>query len=324
MQKIVNLFYEEPDPDRWIKYDRYPRRIIRRIFRGSPIPGGQQTISINLIEGFKRLGVKFRFNDYKFINSNSSELACVIGKPHVLEKINKNVPVVYGAAIFSHPSVDVNFLVKYPNIKLILLPGNWMKTMFEPFFPGKVAVWPVGIDTSQWFIPRKTDDYVLIYYKIRWDNFKIDHDIFFPILNFLEDRGIKFIVIKYGKYQPETLFNMLTKCKAAIFLCEHETQGIAYQQILSTETPIFAWDRGGVWTDPSFYPEIHFGPVSSVPYWSNMCGEKFSDFKSFKMNWEVFDRNVNLGMYTPRNYILNNLSLEICTNKYIEYISKYM
>ena len=40
-----------------------------------------------------------------------------------------------------------------------------------------------------------------------------------------------------------------------IFLCEHETQGIAYQQALSRNVPILAWDRGGDWQDPTYYPE---------------------------------------------------------------------
>jgi len=40
----LNIFYEEPDPDRWFLYDRYPRKVIRRIFRGKQRPGGQTRV----------------------------------------------------------------------------------------------------------------------------------------------------------------------------------------------------------------------------------------------------------------------------------------
>ena len=26
-----NLFYQEPMPDRWVPYDRYPRKLIRKL-----------------------------------------------------------------------------------------------------------------------------------------------------------------------------------------------------------------------------------------------------------------------------------------------------
>jgi glycosyltransferase involved in cell wall biosynthesis len=39
-----------------------------------------------------------------------------------------------------------------------------------------------------------------------------------------------------------------------VFLCEHETQGFAYQQALSCGVPIIAWDRGGLLQDPKLLP----------------------------------------------------------------------
>ena len=34
-----------------------------------------------------------------------------------------------------------------------------------------------------------------------------------------------------------------------IFLVEHETQGIAYQEAMACDVPILAWDQGN-WLDP--------------------------------------------------------------------------
>ena len=41
-------------------------------------------------------------------------------------------------------------------------------------------------------------------------------------------------------YREEEYRAALNKCRAMVFLCEHETQGIAYQQALSCDVPIFA------------------------------------------------------------------------------------
>ena len=118
----LNIFYEEPDPDRWLPYDRYPRRVIRRIIRGKSRPGGPAIIAKNLMEGLKKLNIPYRFNDYKYLKSHPHELACVIGKPHIIfeKRITKN-PVLFGAAVFSHPIDCIDLFNQYPNIKLMLV-----------------------------------------------------------------------------------------------------------------------------------------------------------------------------------------------------------
>jgi hypothetical protein len=109
--------------------------------------------------------------------------------------------------------------------------------------------------------------------------------------------------------------------KAVIFLCEHETQGQAYQQILSTDTPILAWDRGGYWRDPAYYPEIKFEPVSSVPYWSAKCGEQFKNVLDFENKLQLFLHNSQAGLYAPRSYILKNLTLEQSALGYLSIVN---
>src|SRR5207248_2632290 len=99
-----------------------------------------------------------------------------------------------------------------------------------------------------------------------------------PIKNILEQHNLSCQFITYGKYDRQELMTKLKNSKAVIFLCEHETQGLAYQQILSTDIPILAWDKEGYWTDPSYYPDkVQYQPVSSVPYWDERCGIKFTD-----------------------------------------------
>jgi hypothetical protein len=316
--KPLNLFYEEPDPDRWIKYDHHPRKLIRRIVRGKQRPGGVAMIAINLMKGLDKIEVPYRFNNYRHIKKHPEEIACIIGKPHLLFEKQWSNPVIFGAGVYSHPIECPDLFEQHPNVKRFLVPGEWMRKMCEPWYGNKVTAWPVGIDTGYWkpFTEEKTFDF-LIYDKIRWDHQQQETDLINPIAKLLEEQSCSYQFIKYGSYTHNELQNKLKASKAVIFLCEHETQGSAYQQILATGTPILAWDRGGYWQDPYYYPDkVKYQSVSSVPYWDERCGMKFTNADDFKEKLQLFSNKLN--SFKPRDYILENLTLEICAEKYLE------
>ena len=316
----LNLFYEEPDFDRWFPLDRYPRRILRRILRGKARPGGQMRVFLNLCAGLDRIGVQYRVNDYQFAQKHPTKLVGIVGKPFVLDKVKWNNPILFGAAVFSHP-VDDPDLLKRLNIRKVLVPGEWVRQMFEPYYGDAVVDWPVGIDTERWKanpLPAKCFDF-LLYDKVRWDHEEYDKSLLEPVRQELRLRGISFAEIRYGFYREEDFIEALRKSRAMIFLCEHETQGIAYQQALAADVPIFAWDRGGSWRDPAYFPQkAQFQPVSSVPYWDDRCGIKFPDLASFHERFDEFWEGVQRGRFNPRNYILENLTLENCARRYVE------
>ncbi|UKT64388.1 hypothetical protein [Pedobacter mucosus] len=317
--KKINIFYEEPDPDRWIKFDHYPRKIIRRIIRGKERHGSIMMVALRLMDGLDLLGIPYRFNDYKYIKQHPTEVACIIGKPHLIDDHNWVNPIVFGAGIFSHPIVYPDLLVKHPNIKKILVPGPWVKKMFDPFYGEEMVVsWPVGIDTEYWKpnSTNKTTDF-LVYSKFLWNKEKNKADFLQPLLKILGEQNHSYKVITYGNYTHETLKATTDRCKAVIFLCEHESQGMAYQQMLSLNIPMLAWDREDFWIDPSFYPDkVKFAPTSSVPFWDKNCGVKFKDLTDFKSKLLLFLKQKEAGIFSPRSYILENLSLEKCALKY--------
>lgn len=255
LDKPLNLFYAEPDPDRWFKYDRYPRRIIRWIVRGKQRPGGVMTIAINLMKGLDKIGVPYRFNDYQYIKKHPGEIACIIGKPHLLFDKKWANPIMLGAGIYSHPSDCPDLFERYPYVKRFLVPGEWMRKMCEPFYGEKVKAWPVGIDTDYWqpFDGEKKFDF-LIYDKVRWEHDKYEAELISRLTGILDKHHMSYQFIRYGNYSHHELIEKLKTSKAVIFLCEHETQGLAYQQILASNTPILAWDRGGYWQDPNIIP----------------------------------------------------------------------
>jgi len=318
VKKPLNLFYSEPDPDRWFKYDRYPRQVIRRIMRGKQRPGGVMMIAINLMKGLDKIGYPYRFNDYAYIDEHPEEIACIIGKPQVLFERQWSNPVLFGAGIYSHPIDLPDLFERYPNVKRFIVPGEWMREMCEPWYGNKVVSWPAGIDTDYWKPSPGDKPYdFLIYDKIRWQHDEQELELINPVVKTLDEQKISYHFIKYGNYSHGELVDKLRLSKAVIFLCEHETQGAAYQQILATDTPIFAWDRGGCWRDPAYYPDkVKYGPVSSVPYWDERCGMKFTDVNDFNGKLKVFFDQ--LKTFTPRKYILENLTLEICAERYLD------
>jgi hypothetical protein len=91
-----------------------------------------------------------------------------------------------------------------------------------------------------------------------------------------------------------------------IFLCEHETQGMAYQEALASNVPILAWDNG-FWLDPLWRRVAERRiPASSVPFFSPDCGERFADITEFEPALDRFLER--LPVLQPRKYVINNLS----------------
>jgi hypothetical protein len=318
--RLLSLFYEEPDGDRWLPLDRYPRRMIRRLVRGKPRPGGQMRVFLNLCAGLDRLGIRYRVNDYQHAKANPNEIACIVGKPCVLDKIAWKNPILFGAAVYAHPLDDPQLFERLP-VQKVLVPGPWMRDMCRPYWGERVEAWPVGIDTDLWR-PRAPEEKlidVLLYDKVRWQHDRYQASLIDPIRTVLAKHGRSFRQLRYGFYREEEFHAELRACRTMIFLCEHETQGIAYQQALSCGVPILAWDRGGYWQDPSYYPhKVKFEPVTSVPYWDERCGKRFWDAADFAAKWEDFWDDAEAGHFKPRDFILENLTLERCARQYVE------
>jgi hypothetical protein len=278
-------------------------------------------VFLNLKAGLRKLGADFRENDFRYARRHPDESVGIVGKPSVLDVMEWENPILFGASVMSHPLDDPDLLMRRP-IRRILVPGEWMRRMCEPFWGDKVYAWPVGIDTERWS-PVGSDERsggVLIYNKIRWEQERYERELVEPVRVELRKRGVRFEEIRYGGYREEQFREVLGRVRAMVFLCEHETQGLAYQEALSMGVPILAWDRGGCWQDPSYYPDrVRYAPVTSVPYWEARCGEKFVGPGDFGDAWDLFWGRVNDGTYDPRGYVLENLALEKCAEDYLRH-----
>lgn len=325
LTRPLNLFYDDGGhTDRWFRFDRFPRAIVRRIVRGPRTILGLERVFLNLLAGLDRLRVPYRVNDYRYMRAHPEEVACVIGKSHILPLFRRETPIIFGSAVHNHP-IDAPNLFEDNNVIGVLVPCDWARTMFSEHWGGKVHTWAVGVDTDRWKpSPSSAKDVdILVYEKIRCHPARDRAAVRDPILEMLSGTGLKIERIVYGHYREEAFEAMLRRSKAMVFLCEHETQGIALQQTLACDIPVFAWDLGGVWQDTDYHPHrVIFGPVSSVPYWDDRCGMKFKNAEEFCTNFSNFWVAFNAGCFSPRSFIVDGFTLEARANHYVELVAK--
>jgi glycosyltransferase involved in cell wall biosynthesis len=315
---ILNLFYEEPDPDRWLPFDRYPRRWIRHLVRGQEEPRGTMRAFLNLVGGLDRIGAAYRLNDFRHIAAHSGELACVFGKPQVLRRIPARTPILFGTSIYSHPSDDPGLPRARP-VRQVLVPSPWVQRMFEEVWPGLVSVWPVGIDTEQWRPTDQPKDVdIVVYDKIYWERERYQRELVAPLMRELERRALRVRVLRYGEYSEPDLLDLSRRARGMVYLSRHETQGIAAQQMMAAGVPLFAWDEGGYWQDPKYFPhQVKFGPVTSVPYWSDACGVRFQGGHDLAPAFERYWTGVREGVFTPREMVVDRLDLAKQARAYV-------
>ncbi len=314
----LNIVYLEPEEDRWLPFDRYPRRMIRNLVR-SERPSGHKKVFWNLAKGLEKAGVPHRVNDLRHIARHPGEPVCLLGKPFVLDAHRWKNPTMLGPCIFSHPCDMPDLFERHP-VERILVPCEWNRAMWAEHYGDRVTAWPVGIDTEEWQpgegSAKVTD--VLLYDKVRWERERFEGELIQPIRDELTKRGLSFRELRYGAYEEAEFRQLVKTCRAMVVLCEHETQGIAIQEAMAAGLPVFAWDRRGYWRDPNYHPEkVRFEPVTTVPYWDGRCGETFADFEEFRAGIGAFAEKSRAGAFDPRAFVLETLTLEKCALEFV-------
>lgn len=313
------LYYRvEPQRDRWIPGDRFIRPLVRRMARGRPRLGGVEKVFVNLCLGLDRLQVPYEVN-LPFHKLRDDDRVGVLGRGRFsLAGYDRPNPIVAGIGLMTHPSEWPSLCEEYPVVKY-LQHSEWATDVYRPYFGEKCATWPVGIDTEKWQAakaPKECD--FLIYDKIYWDRAERERDLLKPIEERLSQRGLKVSRIRYGEYQPNQYLNLLQRSRAMLFLSSHESQGLACQECLATNVPVLAWDQG-LCLDPNrFQWGAPVVPASSVPYFDNRCGERFKNLDEFDEKLELFLDRLRTDKFRPRDYILENMTLEKCSTNFLK------
>jgi hypothetical protein len=315
------LYYRKPpEPDRWVPGDHRVRPLVRRIIRGKPRLGGIDKVFHNLCLGLDRLGVQY-FVNLPFRELKADDQVGVLGRGrYSLQGYDRPNPIVAGVALMGHPSEWSTLCEDYP-VKRYLQHSAWANDIYRPYFGDRCGIWPVGIDTDTWVrCPENQKDIdLLIYDKVMWNREVVKPALFAVINDFASRKKLAVETLVYGNYTEREYHCLLCRSRGMIFLCEHESQGLAYQECLSSGVPILAWDQGYC-LDPNRFawgqPNI---AATSVPYFDDRCGERFKGLEDVDEKLSMFMEKIDASAYSPRDFVLENLTLRGCASEYLSF-----
>ncbi len=203
------------------------------------------------------------------------------------------------------------FLVSNPNYyNKLIVPSDWVKNLLVSKFnlsDDKVSVWPVGISESN--LNRNVRYDCLIYYKRRSEK-ELD-----TVCNFLASKKLTYNIISYGNYVESDLELLTSQSRFCFLLNGTESQGIAVQEIMDQNVPLFVWDVKD-WSDQG---EEYKVDATSVPYWDDTCGERFFDESEMSDTFSRFYDRID--QYCPKDFISKNLSYEQSVQKLLEILN---
>jgi hypothetical protein len=279
---MINLFYE---PSYWGHTSRMngPKKVVSNLIASLE----QENIpyAVNVEEYDKNFLIQYDWTGH-LKHSKLTLEHCVIG------------PQIW---LFDQ---HTNELKENPNYyKSIIAPSQWVKDLFVDKFgypESKISVWAVGIELPD---VTRTEEYdCLVYFKRRSQQ-ELDR-----VVSFLKSKNLSYNILEYGSYDPDQVNELASKSKCCFLINGTESQGIAVQEIMACGTPLFVWDVAE-WNDQGEEWRV---PATSVPFWSDECGERFIEsdllFDDVIME-ETFNQFYSkLGEYNPRKYVEENLS----------------
>ena len=320
----MDVIYRE-EFDRWIPGDRFVRPAIRRLLRPRRSTlSGMQTVVTNFLTGLHRLNIAHSYNRPFFTLGRSRKVISFGLGLNGVTGLARSNPVI--AAIgFPYPAELPDLCEQY-NIRKFLQHSDWVLDLVKSanIYPsGIFDLWPAGIDTDRWApitsVPgHETEVEILIYDKTPRGGAAFDTDLVQPIREYLRANKHSYTEIRYGQYSTEEYRAKLRRAKAMIFLSAHESQGLAYQECLSCNVPVIAWDQG-FWLDTARHKYGRSNvPATSVPFFDERCGSRFRDFGGFAAEFDPFLERALSGAFRPREFILENLTIEKSTRRMLE------
>lgn len=290
---------------------RYAYRTLRR----KQVHTGFYTAFLSLAQSLRDVGCEVRINDFASARKWPAYPIGLAGYTTAVKAVDLPNPTVFGHGDLGDPNSTIE-AARSERMGIVIQPCQWAVDYNRPYCGDKLRIWPVGVDASKVPIGKpaeKTTD-VLVYDKIRWHRDERVPGIIGKITGKLDAEGRSYRVLRYGGHIRAEYYRALIECRSLIFVCEHETQGIAYQEALSAGVPVLAWDEGEL-VDPFLRqfadPRL---VVTSVPYFDERCGGRFKldEFDvAFADFWSRLER------FDPRAYVVERLSMARAARDYL-------
>lgn len=295
-------------------------RFVYRSLRRRQVRTGFYTAFRLLVVSLRRYGCDVRINAPGLAARHPNYPIGVAGYPSVLAAADLPNPRLFGPGDYGYPDTAA-VVAQDPRNRILTQPSEWPVEFYRDACGDKVRALFVGIDTELWpdLSNRRKDLDFVVYDKIRWDHGSVRHsetpEIVSRTTRLLDQLGLTYVVLRYGAHHLGQFRDALSRARGMVFLCEHETQGIAYQEAMASNVPVFALDEG-VLADPE---QKRFASanlkVSSVPYFDATCGETFVPEQLEAALARFMSK---LSHYKPRDYVLRHLSMRQAAENYLE------
>jgi hypothetical protein len=222
---------------------------------------------------------------------------------------------IFGPHFSVFPDLNQMNIIKGDN-SIYIQPSKWVVDLWKnnPLCNNtKLHSLPFGVDTDK-FNNNKSifeKEKVFIYFKNR------DPNDLLLIQHFLHNKNYEYKIFSYrNRYTEEDYLNYLKQSKFAIWVGGHESQGFALEEALSCNVPLLVWNVQSMKQEYNSNYNDNF--ATSIPYWDERCGEYFFSIYELEKTFNTFISK--LETYKPREYILENLTMEICEEKFIKLI----
>ena len=250
-------------------------------------------------------------------NYNFEDYDCIFSPCDIIDVSQyPNIKFIFGPHCCLFPNEQNLDLVKGKN-SIYIQPSYWpinfwhccdIKTKEINLIP-----FAFGVDTEKFNFTKTIQERtkVFVYFKRRNPS-ELNY-----LLNFLQTKNIDIKIFDYvSRYSEEEYFSYLQNSKYGIWLDAHESQGFALQEALSCNVPLLVWNISSMNQEHnSTYNNI---PATTIPYWDVRCGEYFYNENDLEYIYNLFIKK--LETYKPRDFILENLTIDKCENNLIKLI----
>jgi hypothetical protein len=253
--------------------------------------------------------LKYLKFEYKFGDISEVKNFKVIISPNIPinTSIFPNKFFIFGPHFSVFPNQLLYKIYNVHKNSIYLQPSYWALNVWKKFnveniIPLKVFYFPINTKKFKPLENTKKEK-VFIYFKRRKQT-----ELSF-LKTFLHNKNIEFKIFDYVKrYEEEDYLKYLQESKYGIILDAHESQGFAIEEALSCNVPLLVWNVTSMNQEEGIsYPNI---PATSIPYWDNRCGSFFYKKEEFEEKYNEFI--TKLETYKPREFVLENLSVEKC------------
>jgi hypothetical protein len=264
---------------------------------------GCQKVALNTIAGLQKLGIPYSENKVEKYN----------GALHMVKNV-RELPknTVIGVESFVLPEEGLDMWRLYQNW---VTPCEWVTRSYR-MSPcaanARIVEWPAAVETDRFNDEGRSPEYdCLVFYKNVTRQTSLEKLAL--VENELKARKLTYKTLTYGTYQEAELIAATKQARFAIWLAGTESENIALLEVLSSGVPTYVVD------ETTFkYSHFTMQGATSAPYFSDACGVKYTDTGRLDM---FIDR---LKEYRPRDYVLENFTLEKCAFAYYQLLISAM